>query len=447
MLTLPPGSRVFVATERTDGRKGIDGLSAIVRSQFAEDPLSGSMYVFFTRRADRVRVLYFDRDGYVLLTKRLEKGSYRVPFDRRQLFLQVALPRLNCYSGEVVASRVCYPRTRRRTMKKKISPSTRDELVRAIAERYRAATHDEKLAILDEFVAVTGYHRKHAIRVLNSVAVAANARRPRLQVYDDAVRLALIPLWEASDRVCGKRLKPLLSVLVPSLERHGHLQLDDAVRAKLLNASAATIDRLLAAPKAATPGKRRRSGALPTIRRSVPVRTFGDWKDPPPGYMEIDLVSHGGGTVEGSFVHTLTLTDIATGWTECLPLLVRDSGLVVEALARLRPTMPFPLRGVDTDNGSEFINEALIAYCKDTNVEFTRSRLPARSRSWTVECKRSPRIRTDSLREAFLLLKENPHIRRLRTGRRGLQTLEVVELCCEEPCRRVLRRGWNKLDS
>ena len=76
MLTLPPGVRMFVATERTDGRKGIDGLAAIVRSQFAEDPLSGSMYVFFTRRADRVRVLYFDRDGYVLVTKRLEKGSY-----------------------------------------------------------------------------------------------------------------------------------------------------------------------------------------------------------------------------------------------------------------------------------------------------------------------------------------------------------------------------------
>lgn len=81
MLTLPPGVSVFVSTGRVDGRKGIDGLAAIVRSQFAEDPLSGSMYVFFTRRADRVRVLYFDRDGYVLVTKRLEKGTYRVPWE------------------------------------------------------------------------------------------------------------------------------------------------------------------------------------------------------------------------------------------------------------------------------------------------------------------------------------------------------------------------------
>lgn len=250
-------------------------------------------------------------------------------------------------------------------MEKKISASTREELVLAIAERYRAATHAEKRAILDEFVAVTGYHRKHAIRVLNSTAAVAEVRRPRLQVYDEAVRIALVTLWEASDRVCGKRLKPLLPVLVPALERHGHLRLDNVVRAKLMSASAATIDRLLAAPRAATPGRRRPArGALPTVRRSVPVRTFGDWKEPPPGFMEIDLVSHGGGSVEGSFIHTLTLTDIASGWTECIALLVRDSALVVEALARLRTTMPFPLRGIDTDNGSEFINERSLHIAK-----------------------------------------------------------------------------------
>ena len=84
MLTLPPGVRVFVATGRGDGRKGIDGLSTLVRSQFAEDPLSGSMYVFFSRRSDRVRVLYYDRDGYVLVTKRLEKGKFRIPWSAEQ---------------------------------------------------------------------------------------------------------------------------------------------------------------------------------------------------------------------------------------------------------------------------------------------------------------------------------------------------------------------------
>ena len=108
-------------------------------------------------------------------------------------------------------------------MKRKISPSTREELVLAISERYRVAARAEKRTILDEFVAITGYHRKHAVRVLNSEASAAEAKRSRLRLYDEAVRVALVTLWEASDRVCGKRLKPLLSVLVPALERHGHL--------------------------------------------------------------------------------------------------------------------------------------------------------------------------------------------------------------------------------
>ena len=99
---------------------------------------------------------------------------------------------------------------------KNISPSTREELVLAISDRYRVATRPEKLTILDEFVAIAGFHRKHAVRVLNSEAVVAEAKRPRLRLYDEAVRVVLVTLWEVSDRVCGKRLKPILSVLVPS---------------------------------------------------------------------------------------------------------------------------------------------------------------------------------------------------------------------------------------
>ena len=104
------------------------------------------------------------------------------------------------------------------------------------------------------------------------------------------------------------------------------------------------------------------------------MRTFGDWNNPLPGFMEADLVSHGGENVAGSFAHTLVLTDIASGWTECVALAVRESSLIVEALTRLRTTMPFPLRGFDTDNGSEFINEAVLAYCTDAKIEFTRAR-------------------------------------------------------------------------
>lgn len=260
-------------------------------------------------------------------------------------------------------------------MAKKISADVRRELVQAIGERYRGATKEERLQILDEFVAVTGYHRKHAIRVLNDdTAATARVRAPRLRLYDEAVREVLIVLWEAADRICGKPLKALVPVLLPALERHRHLQLDASVREKVMTVSASTIDRMLAMARGRVEGARTRVSAKPAIRRAVPVRTFGDWNDPLPGFMEADLVSHGGENVAGSFAHTLVLTDIASGWTECVALAVRESSLIVEALTRLRTTMPFPLRGFDTDNGSEFVNEAVLAYCADAKIEFTRAR-------------------------------------------------------------------------
>jgi len=207
---------------------------------------------------------------------------------------------------------------------KKVSKKTREELVRAVGERYRASNQNEKKRILDEFIAVTRYHRKHAIRLLNKAGARQTSRRPsKARIYDDAVREAVVVLWEASDRICGKRLKPMLPILVAALERHGHLNLDEAVRSKVLSASAATIDRILAPTKFAISGEgKKRTKTLPVVRRSVPVRTSGDWKDPVPGYMEADLVAHCGGLMDGSFVHSFVLTDIASGWTECVALVV-----------------------------------------------------------------------------------------------------------------------------
>ena len=223
---------------------------------------------------------------------------------------------------------------------------------------------------------MTRWHRKHASRVLNVAgADGGPPRPPRARVYDDAIRQALLVLWEASDRICAKRLRPLLPALIEALERHGHLALEEGVRTRVLSASAATIDRLLAEPRAAACGRLpRRLSARPSVRRSVAVRTFADWRDPAPGCMEADLVAHCGSTVEGSFVHTLVLTAIATTWTECVPIVVREGTLIVEALDRLRQTMPFPLRCFDTDNGSEFLNETMIAFCAKHGIEFTRSR-------------------------------------------------------------------------
>lgn len=258
----------------------------------------------------------------------------------------------------------------------RVSSRVRREVVGAIAGRYGASGREGKRRILDEFVALTGYHRKHAIRLLNggSQRATRSSKGTRARVYDEAVGEALVVLWEASDRICGKRLKPLLALLVGALERHGHLQLDETVRTRLLAISASTIDRLLAPAREAVRGKRRRARKPAAVRASVPVRTAGDWKEPPPGYMEADLVAHCGDRMAGSFVSTLVLTDIASGWTECIALAAREGTLVIDALERWREALPFPLRGIDTDNGSEFINEAMVAFCAQRDIELTRSR-------------------------------------------------------------------------
>lgn len=260
-------------------------------------------------------------------------------------------------------------------MEKTLTREAKTQLASSLRRRYQAASSRAKKQILGEFVAVSGYHPKYAIHLLNAAEPSASERRGRVRptLYDEAAKQALIVLWEASDRVCGKRLKPLLKILLPSLERHGHLKLNEAIRAKVLAMSAATIDRLLRVARQATRGKKRRR-VVPEIRRRVRVRTFADWNDPPPGCMEMDLVAHCGDVNRGSYVHSLVLTDIASGWTECAPLIVRESTLLVETLDRVRLGLPFQLRALDVDNGSEFVNETMIDYCLRNGIELTRSR-------------------------------------------------------------------------
>ena len=254
--------------------------------------------------------------------------------------------------------------------------TTRDELVVALAGRYVLGSRADRGRMLDEFAALTGHHRKHAMRLLRAgLSNGPSSPRPNRQIYDQATREALIVVWEASDRICGKRLRPLVPILVSSMERHGHLQLAPEVLSGLLTMSAATMDRALREARGVTGARpRRRSPPSAAIRRSVAVRTFSDWDDPPPGFMEADLVAHSGPTAKGSFVQTLTLTDIATGWTECAPVLVREQRLLTEVLSELRKVLPFALVGFDTDNDSVFMNETVRDYCTEAGVEFTRSR-------------------------------------------------------------------------
>jgi len=256
----------------------------------------------------------------------------------------------------------------------KISKPTRRELLEALRERYRIASKDEKSKILDEFIDITRCHRKYAIRLLTGAGpVMPDATRLGRRIYSVAVCDALVVLWEAADRVCGKRLKAILPGLISAMERHGHLSLDSKVRQLLLEASPATIDRLLA-PICGTAGRRRKRKTTTQSSREIPVRTFADWNEPAPGFLEIDFVAHGGDSMEGTFLWSLVATDVSSGWTDAVALVAREQSLVVEGLEVIRRQLPVPILGIDSDNDSAFINETLQDYCKERRIEFTRSR-------------------------------------------------------------------------
>src|ERR1700733_2485568 len=280
----------------------------------------------------------------------------------------------------------------------KISMGARREVVSAVTERYRSAKRAEKGRILDALCATTGWHRKHAVRALRQHETVGpdgvKAPRERRRRYGATIKDAMTALWEASDRVCGKRLKVMIPIVLAALEQHGRLKLGLADRDRVLAISPATIDRLLVDVKvAASGGRRRRAGFYSAIRREVPIRTFNDWNSPPPGFCEVDMVAHGGTSVAGSFIQTLTMVDIATGWTECMPLVTRESGLVVRAMERAQNLFPWLVRGADFDNDSAFMNDVVVPWCRAQKIEVTRSRAYKKNDQAFVEQKNGAVVR------------------------------------------------------
>jgi hypothetical protein len=251
----------------------------------------------------------------------------------------------------------------------------------------------ERSRILDKFVALAGCHRKHAIRLLTGVdPIRHDAHASSHPIYSPAVREALIVLWEAADRIGGKRLNAILPTLIPTMERHGHLALDPTVRHLLLAVSPATIDRLLALIRG-TAGQRRKRKRVTESSRQIPIRTFADWNEPGPGFLEVDFVAHSGDSLLGTFLWSLVATDVCSGWTEAVPLVAREQSLVVEGLQVVRPQLPVPIRGIDTDNDSAFINKVLRTHCQQEQIEFTRSRAYQKNHQAWIEQKNGAIVR------------------------------------------------------
>jgi hypothetical protein len=272
----------------------------------------------------------------------------------------------------------------------------RKAVTKQMAGRYAKASKGGKGKIIDELCALTGWTRRHARRALAAALdrSAPPARRPRLRTYDEEVLAALRKVWRVAGGPAGKRLAPFMSEFVEALERHGELHLNAGVRERLCGMSAATIDRALA-PERKRLKIRGRHGTKPgtLLRQQIPIRTFADWDDARPGFCEVDTVGHEGGIASGEFCVTLTLTDVASGWTEMRAVANKAQRRVHQALCHIAETLPFPLLGVDSDNGGEFINDMLLRWCIDRGITFTRTRPYRKNDNCFVEQKNWTHVR------------------------------------------------------
>ncbi len=301
----------------------------------------------------------------------------------------------------------------------------RQAVTKVTGGRYREAGKKEKKQMLDEFCETTGYNRCYARWVLRHQGQRVEVGRARVligdvrqkqqrskpKIYDAKVGRALIVIWELLDYLCGKRLVAILPEIVSKLEQFGELQLEPETKGKLLQLSAATADRILQ-PERRKHQLRHRSRTTPgsLLKHQIPIRTFSEWNEQRPGFVELDLVAHDGGVAVGDFAQTLDMTDVCTGWTETIAVPNKAQVWVFAAINKARERLPFPLLGIDSDNGSEFINHELWRYCTEQGITFTRSRPYRKNDNCYVEQKNYSVVRRtvgyqrfDTTREGLLL--------------------------------------------
>jgi len=334
------------------------------------------------------------------------------------------------------------------------------EYAEAVRGRYRGASKKLKTKILDEFVATTGLHRKVVIRLLNRRSSPVRGKRPgRPPLYGLEVLMALKIAWEATDRLCSRRLHPFLPELVGILKREGELRVTEETEAQLSRMSASTIDRLLRRWRGT--GVRRglsttKPGTL--LKNAIAVRTFSEWNEKQPGFLEADLVAHCGESSEGFYLTTLSTVDVATAWCEPVAVWGKGQERVGGAVHHVRERLPMPMLGLDSDNGGEFINQGLYDYCRRWGITFTRSRSYKKNDSCHIEQKNWSVIRRvigydrfsskaafEALSDVYLLLRLyinffQPVLKLVTKTRHGAKVHKVYDRA-QTPYRRLLSSG------